>query len=92
MKHCFDILYNGEDYTLSNVIDSVLYADYYSTGKLAYIATKKLHPHNDYIVMRMAVKEDPAIRDDQYIGIAKNYIKESCVKAMRIVNEIVDLF
>jgi DNA-directed RNA polymerase alpha subunit len=92
MKHCFDILYNGEDYTLSNVIDSVLYADYYSTEKLAYIATKKLHPHNDYIVMRMAVKEDPAIRDDQYIGIAKNYIKESCVKAMRIVNEIVDLF
>jgi hypothetical protein len=32
------------------------------------------------------------IRDDQYIGIAKNYIKDACVKAMQIVNEIVDLF
>jgi hypothetical protein len=42
--------------------------------------------------MRMAVKEDPAIRDDQYIGIAKNYIKDACVKAMQIVNEIIDLF
>jgi hypothetical protein len=92
MQHCFDVLYNGEDYTLSNVIDSVLYADYYSTGKLSYIATKKLHPHNDYIVMRLAVKEDPAIRDDQYIGIAKNYIKDACVRAIQIVNEIADLF
>jgi hypothetical protein len=93
IQHCFDVLYNGEDYTLSNVIDSVLYADYYSTGdKLAYIATKKLHPHNDYIVMRLAVKEDPAIRDDQYVGVAKNYIKEACVKAMTIVSQIVELF
>lgn len=92
MPHCFDILYNNEDYTLSSVIDSVLYDDYYSTGKLSYIANKKLHPHNDYIVMRLAIKEDPAIRDDQYIGIAKNYIKDACVKATTIVNEIIGLF
>lgn len=92
MQHCFDVLYNGEDYTLSNVIDSVLYADYYSNGKLSYIATKKLHPHNDYIVMRLAVKEDQAIRDDQYIGIAKNYIKDACETAIQIVNEIANLF
>jgi DNA-directed RNA polymerase subunit L len=91
--HCFDILYNGEDYTLSNVIDSVLYSDYYhSNDKLSYIATKKLHPHNDYIVMRLAIKHDDAIKEDQYSGIAKNYIKEACVKGIQIVNEIVDLF
>ena len=92
IPQCFDVLYNGEDYTLSNVIDSVLYTDYYYTGKLSYIATKKLHPHNDYIVMRMAIKEDPAVRDDQYIGVAKNYIKEACIKAIQIVNEVIDLF
>jgi DNA-directed RNA polymerase II subunit RPB3 len=93
MQHCFDILYNGEDYTLSNVIDSVLYSDYYhANNKLSYIATKKLHPHNDYIVMRLAVKHDAAIREDQYVGIARNYIKEACVKAMQIVNQVVDLF
>lgn len=92
IQHCFDVLYNGEDYTLSNVIDSVLYSDYYSTGKLSYIATKKLHPHNDYIVMRLAVKEDRAISDDQYVGIAKNYIKEACTKATQVVNEIIGLF
>lgn len=92
IQQCFDVLYNGEDYTLSNVIDSVLYVDYYCTGKLSYIATKKLHPHNDYIVMRIAIKEDPAVRDDQYIGVAKNYIKEACIKAIQIVNEVIDLF
>lgn len=92
IQHCFDILYNGEDYTLSNVIDSVLYSDYYSTGKLSYIATKKLHPHNDYIVMRMAIKDDSAIRDEQYVGVAKNYIKDACIKAIQTVNQIADLF
>lgn len=92
MPQCFDVLYNGEDYTLSGVIDSVMYSDYYSTGKLSYIATKKLHPHNDYIVMRLAVKEDPAILSDQYIGIAKNYIKDACIKAIQIVNDVIDLF
>ena len=92
MPHCYDVLYNGEDYTLSNVIDSVLHSDYYQTGKLSYVATKKLHPHNDYIVMRLAIKEDPAISEDQYIGIAKNYIKDACVKAIQIVNEVIDLF
>ena len=92
MQHCFDALFNGEDYTLSGVVDCVLHDDYYSTGKLSFIASKKLHPHNDYVVIRLTVKEDPAIRDDQYIAIAKNYIKDACVKATQIVNEIANLF
>lgn len=92
MNNCFDVLYNGEDYTLSGVIESNLYNDHYKKGKISYIASKKLHPHNDYIVMRIAITDDLAIEKEQYIGIAKNYIKESCINSMKTVTDILNMF
>jgi DNA-directed RNA polymerase alpha subunit len=92
IQNCYDVVYNGEDYTLSSVIESVLYNDYYKTNKLSYVTSKKLHPHNDYIIMRLAIKDDVSIAKEQYIEIAKNYIKESCIKAIQIINEIINMF
>lgn len=90
IPYCYDVKYEDEDYTLSNVIDKVLYSDYYVNGKLTYVSTKKLHPHNNFIVARLALKEDPSVKD--YAAIATNYIKEACGTAIQLVNSIKNLF
>lgn len=64
IPNCFDILLNGEDYTLGKVIEYVLYSKYYkdsgesSANILTYCGFRKPHPHIDKSYIRLGfVKE-----------------------------------
>lgn len=54
MKNCFDIILEGEDYTLGKVIEYYLFEMYYNISELNYCGFKMLHPHDTYSLIRVA--------------------------------------
>jgi DNA-directed RNA polymerase subunit L len=55
MENSFDIRLENEDYTLGNILNIELYNIFYTDLKLlSYIGFEKLHPHDDYSIIRMA--------------------------------------
>lgn len=56
MLNSYDILLEGEDYTLGKVIEYYLLKKYFETGTLSFCGFKKLHPHDTYSLIRVAYK------------------------------------
>lgn len=55
MSNCFDIILENEDYTLGNIMNFILYKKYVKEDKtMSYCGFKKLHPHDDYSIIRIA--------------------------------------
>ncbi len=63
IPNSFDIILEGEDYTLGKVIEYILYAKHYdrdsttSDKTLTYCGFIKPHPHIDISIIRVAFKE-----------------------------------
>lgn len=54
MHNCFDIILENEDYTIGKVLEYLLYTKYYETKMLTFCGFKKLHPHDNYSIIRVA--------------------------------------
>ena len=58
MPNCFDIIMNGEGYTLGKVIEFIIYQNYFVNDKsVTYCGFRKPHPHIDTSILRVAFKE-----------------------------------
>lgn len=58
MTNSYDVLLEKEDYTLGKILEYVLYTKFYEGVKtLTYCGFKKMHPHDDGSVVRLAYKE-----------------------------------
>ena len=82
MANCFDVILENEDYTIGKVIEYFLYSKYYETNILTFCGFKKMHPHDDYSIIRVA-----------YINaIEKSTIKghlQECIRdAITVFNKI----
>jgi DNA-directed RNA polymerase subunit L len=57
MSNCFDIILENEDYTIGKVLEYFLYTNFYGQNILTYCGFKKMHPHDEYSIIRVAYKE-----------------------------------
>ena len=67
IPNSFDVILEGEDYTLGKVLEFILYRDYYDratntpsneTFNLNYCGFQKPHPHIDLSVIRVGFVEE----------------------------------
>ena len=55
MKNSYDITIQNEDYTIGKAIEYVLYYKFYETDNLlSFCGFKKIHPHDNYSIIRVA--------------------------------------
>ena len=59
MTNCYDIVIQNEDYTIGKVLEYFLYTLFFEDVKiLTYCGFKKLHPHDNFSIIRLAYKEN----------------------------------
>jgi len=74
LANSYDVLLEKEDYTLGKILEYVLYTKFYEGIKsMTYCGFKKMHPHDDGSVIRVAYKEP----------IDKSGIKQNVVEALK---------
>ena len=57
MANCFDVILVNEDYTLGKVLEYFLYSKFYETKILTFCGFKKMHPHDNDSIIRVAYTE-----------------------------------
>ena len=57
MSNSFDIILENEDYTIGKVLEYFLYTKFYETKTLTFCGFKKMHPHDNYSIIRVAYKD-----------------------------------
>lgn len=59
LENSYDIILENEDYTVGNILNYEIYSVFYMDLKqLNYVGFKKMHPHDDHSILRVAfVKE-----------------------------------
>lgn len=56
LENCYDIVLENEDYTIGNILNYELYSVFYVDLKiLDYIGFKKMHPHDNYSILRLSL-------------------------------------
>jgi len=82
MANSYDITLENEDYTIGKVIEYFLYSKFFEQKLMTYCGFKKLHPHDNYSIIRVAYPnpvEMSAIK-----GNLKESITDSIVSFDRI--------
>jgi DNA-directed RNA polymerase alpha subunit/DNA-directed RNA polymerase subunit L len=85
MENCYDIILKNEDYTIGKVIEIMLY-DIYFENTLTFCGFKKMHPHDNDSIIRVAYKE-PVDK-----SVIKLHLFECIVKADEIYRNIKNQF
>ena len=76
MQNSYDIILEGEDDTLGNILSYMMYQQYFIEEKeLSYCSFKKFHPHDSYGVLRIAYKNN--VEKTQIINHLKTALMES---------------
>jgi DNA-directed RNA polymerase subunit L len=83
MANSYDIILENEDYTIGKVIEFMLYSKFYEgIKKMTFCGFKKMHPHDDHSIVRVAYFE--ASEKD----IVKQNLKEGIADAIQIYQKI----
>lgn len=83
MKNCFDIILKNEDYTIGKVLEYMLYSKYFGEVKtLTYCGFKKMHPHDNDSIVRIAFAEET----DK--AIVKQILKSCIADSISIYQQI----
>ena len=78
MANCFDIILENEDYTIGKALEYLLYTKFYEKNILTYCGFKKMHPHDNYSIIRLAYTE-PVEK-----STVKGHMKDCVDEAVRI--------
>jgi DNA-directed RNA polymerase subunit L len=54
MANCFDVILENEDYTIGKILEYFLYTKFYEKNILTFCGFKKMHPHDNYSIIRLA--------------------------------------
>lgn len=72
IENCYDVTLENEDYTIGNILNYQLYSIFYLDLKmLTYIGFKKMHPHDDDSVLRLAFADKTAGKSQVKILLIK---------------------
>lgn len=74
LKNSYDIVLDGEDYTIGKVIEYFLLTKFYETNMMTFCGFKMMHPHDSYGIIRVAYKEPVEV------STVKGHLKE-CIEA-----------
>jgi DNA-directed RNA polymerase subunit L len=59
MDNCYDIILENEDYTIGYLIEYMFYTQFYNGNKnINFCGFKKLHPHDNFSIIRVSFKDD----------------------------------
>lgn len=87
MPNSYDITLKNEDYTLGKVIEYMLYSKFFENMKiLTFCGFKKMHPHDDYSLIRLAYRD---VVDKS--GIKIN-LKACIAESIQVFNSVKALF
>ena len=57
MANCFDVVLENEDYTIGKMLEYFLYSQFYEKNILTFCGFKKMHPHDNYSLIRLSYTE-----------------------------------
>jgi DNA-directed RNA polymerase subunit L len=77
MENCYDIILENEDYTIGKVLEFMLY-EKYMQKPLTFCGFKKMHPHDNDSIIRVAYKE-PVDK-----SVVMKHIQECLVEILEI--------
>ena len=87
IDHCYDIILEGEDYTVGKVIEYILYETFYvSEKKLSFCGFKKYHPHNHESIIRIAFV------DNMDKTMVRQCLRSACVDAQDVFKKLYGMF
>jgi DNA-directed RNA polymerase alpha subunit len=87
MNNSYDIILVNEDYTLGKVLEFMLYSKFYEGAKtLTYCGFKKMHPHDNDSIVRIAF-HDATDKEGIKIGL-----KACIVDAVAVFKKIAESF
>jgi len=87
IENSYDIILEGEDYTIGKVLEYILYEKYYMKEKtLSFCGFKKFHPHNTDSHIRIAFIE-PVDK-----SMVSNYVYSACMDAQEIYKKLYTMF
>jgi DNA-directed RNA polymerase alpha subunit len=87
MENCYDVILEKEDYTIGNILNYILYTIFYrDTKQLTYCGFKKMHPHDEDSIIRLAF-ESPASNKTTIKTMLKYTIDES----IKVFTKIIDI-
>ena len=87
----FDYILSNEDYTVGNLLNHLLYKNYYEGAQLlTYCGFKKMHPHDTDSIIRMSYKDTIDTADTADDGF--QYILHCCAEAVEIFRKIMAKF
>ncbi len=82
MSNCFDIILKNEDYTIGKVLEYFLYTKFYETKILTFCGFKKMHPHDNESIIRVAYLQ-PVEK-----ATIKGHLKECIVDSIKVFGKI----
>lgn len=82
MSNCFDVTLDNEDYTIGKVLEYFLYSKFYETKMLTFCGFKKMHPHDNYSIIRLAYKQ-PVEK-----ATIKGHLKECIANSIQVFDKI----
>jgi len=81
MENCYDIKLLNEDYTIGNMLNYVIYEIYYKKMDLLnYVGFKKLHPHDNFSIIRIGFNNEET----------KERIREMFINSMDKAIEVIE--
>ena len=87
VANAHQISFIGEDYTIGNIIEHILYEKHYIEDKsVTFVAFKKLHPHDEAGILKIAFVMEV---DDNYV---RQIIRTAIVEAIKVFDRIYELF
>lgn len=82
LQNSFDIILEGEDYTIGKVIEYFMLIKFWETNMLTFCGFKMLHPHDTYSIIRVAYKQSVEI------STIKGHLKECISDAVDIYTKL----
>ena len=83
MYNSYDIKLKNEDYTLGKIIEYILHEQYFKLDKrLSFIGFNKLHPHDDFSIIRVAFANKTEKKE------LEDILKKGCDIGVRIFESI----
>jgi DNA-directed RNA polymerase subunit L len=71
MQNCYDVVLENEDYTIGNILNYELYRTFYlDMEQLSYVGFKKMHPHDDDSLLRLALTDSTKGKEEVKLMIA----------------------
>lgn len=87
VDNCYDIILENEDYTMGNILEYVMYTNFYENEQvLSFCGFKKMHPHDDDSILRLAFTNNVNKRE---IG---QYLNKGCKIIIETIKNIRKLF